>query len=170
MKSKIYAEHCHVTRHNKYSHETVRVNGMPADKSHPRKDYFAWEREDLQNLSDYELIDCFSISPVIVATDVVPEYKKSKLELILSAYEDMFYMIYIFVKPKNSDTLYDDIDKYSIESFVIERKNYDLVIAVQIVKRFNSTAICEYRGMYLSTHKNNGVGDFKPLYMMKSNF
>ena len=165
LKSKIPSKQIHVTRHNKYSHETVRINGQPVDNSHPMKDYYAWEREDLQNLSDYELIDCLLISPAIIWNDIASEYKKqNKTELILSAYENVLYIIYIFVKPKNSNNLYNDLDKYSIEHFIAERKNYDIVIAVQMLRGFTLTAVCSYRGVYLSEHKNNGIGNFEPIY------
>ena len=156
-------ENYHMTRHDKFMHRTKYINGKPVNG--PLKSYFEYNRQALDSIDSYEIIECVAVSPIVLSSELYKDYKKSKPELTLIPYENTFYVIYIFAAPKNDNKLIKDISKYGEIKYNIYRFNlFDIVIAVQSVNEINHCAVVDCLGMYIKTHANQGIGDFKPLY------
>ena len=158
----VYRMH-HTTRHNNRIHRTAYYNGKPVSRDDPMNNYFDFKRPPLGDIVEYELISGISFSPVIIEREIAKEYnKKDKNVLELLVLENVHYNVYIFLNPKNSDKLYKDLQKYKMDSYIMECEKYEVVIGVDILKPLTPTAIGDFTGMYISGHSNEGIGDFQP--------
>lgn len=158
----LYRMH-HTTRHKDRIHRTAYFNGKPVSKDNPLRDYFNFSRPLLSDIVKYELISGISFSPAIVGMNIAKDYKKENknvLELIAS--KKIYYNVYIFLNPKNNNRLYKDLQKYKMDSYIMECDKYEIVIGVDILDSEKSTAILDFTGMYIRTHSNAGIGDFQP--------
>lgn len=119
-------------------------NGKKATE-YPISSYSEFERTPLNELTEYEIVECFQVSPIILDREITKDYnKKEKLEFVLTAYENQYYNVYIFVNPLNNTSLYDDLKKYNIQFNIYQREHYEIVIAAEIKIGIKNTAICNF--------------------------
>lgn len=153
----------HTTRHKDRIHRTTYYNGEPVSKDDPMRDYFGFSRPMLSDIEKYELISAMSFSPVIVGRNIAKDYKKENKNMLeLLALEKIHYNVYIFLNPRNNNRLYKDLQKYKMDSYIMECDKYEIVIGVDILEPLTSTAISDFTGMYIRNHPNAGIGDFRP--------
>lgn len=154
----------HTTRHNSFLHRILYNSGKPVQKGHPMRSYYEYERDNLENIVSYEVISGISFSPVIVGREICKDYaKENKNVLELPAFDDTHYNVYILVNPKGNEKLYEDLKKHEMDSYIMECDKFEIVVGVHVQKGISSTAISDFTGMYISTHPNKGVDDFRPL-------
>ena len=126
-----------------------------------------WNREPLSEFSKYEFVAGYTFSPKILSSDISKDYLKSKENevILLSSNGYNSFNIYVFINPKNSKELFEDLKKHNFEIAKYEYQEYDIVIVIQTIEGVYQTAINGFTNMYINTHPDLGIGNFKPLLL-----
>jgi len=151
----------HITRHNTVWHY--------ADGANKNK-YIGCIREErtpICEISQYEYIGGYLISPVVLMRSICKDYKKATPKNLIGLNPILYtsYAVYVFLNPKECTAIYDDIQKYKLDIVCYKYSDFDIVIAIQTLHGINNdTAISGFSNVYVSTHPNKGIGDFVPFY------
>ncbi|MBQ3514786.1 MAG: hypothetical protein IJA32_13510 [Lachnospiraceae bacterium] len=154
----------HTTRHYNRLHRTLYYNGAVVSKDNPLNSYCEYDRENIDSIVDYELISAITFSTEIMKRSISKNFeKKNKYTIELIASENSYYDVYIFLNPKNNKNLYGCLEECDIDFAVMECENYEIVVGVHKKEGKILASITDFTQMYISTHSNEGVGDFRLL-------
>lgn len=157
----------HITRHDR-NIERGYENGLLHQgvlNSQKKRQCFSFVRPAFSDITDYEFIAGFQLSEVVLDRFITKDFAKEKLvnKILIRPDCNKVYRVYVFLSPKNQESIYADLEKYNLDIAKLSNDNFDLVVAVETVSGVSNIAICDFTRMYITLHEKDGIGCFKPI-------